>query len=84
VGEAIEEGNTGYLVPFSDISGLVRSVSRLIEHPELRQEMGMNGDHRVQRSFSAEQTAKQVRLVIDSVLQGARNDETRKYSSDDK
>lgn len=52
--EAIEDGNTGFLVPPRAPEALTNAVIRLLDSPELRQEMGQNGRHRVEQYFSCD------------------------------
>ncbi len=43
VGELIEDGETGYLVPFDDIDSMVRYIQRLINNSKDREFLGANG-----------------------------------------
>jgi glycosyltransferase involved in cell wall biosynthesis len=68
VGEAILNGETGILLPFGDVKGLVQAVCRLIGNQDERQQMGNAGHQRVNDNFSAEKTAQSVRENIYQVL----------------
>jgi glycosyltransferase involved in cell wall biosynthesis len=70
VSETVVSGQTGYLVPFGDVSGLTQAVGELTANPSLRQQMGIRGQERVEAMFTAEKTAHQVGTVIDRVLRG--------------
>jgi glycosyltransferase involved in cell wall biosynthesis len=51
--EVVEDGVDGLLVPFGDATQLAGAMRRLLEHPELRQEMGRNGQKKLQSRFSS-------------------------------
>jgi len=50
--ELVEDGRTGLLVEPGDFAALARSLTRLIENPELRRDLGYAGMRRVRESFS--------------------------------
>ena len=50
--EVVEEGNTGFLVPFGDAKVLADAVERLINDPYLRAAMGEQARKRVHEKFS--------------------------------
>ncbi len=52
--EAIEEGRTGFLVPPHAPQALADAVATLLDHPQLRQEMGQQARRRVERYFSCD------------------------------
>ncbi|GAK51412.1 glycosyltransferase [Candidatus Moduliflexus flocculans] len=52
--EAIDEGQTGFLVPPHAPEALANAVTILLDHPELRNEMGLNGRRRVEQYFSCD------------------------------
>ena len=52
--EAVEEGRTGFLVPPHAPDALARAVTTLLDQPELRKEMGIQGRRRVEQYFSRE------------------------------
>jgi glycosyltransferase involved in cell wall biosynthesis len=52
--EVVIPGSTGFLVEVGDSAGLAESVSRLLDDPALREEMGRNGRKRVDPAFRAE------------------------------
>jgi len=68
VGEAVVQGETGYLRPFGDIDGLAQDLGQLLESPTLRSTFGSAGYLRVQKYFTAENTAMQVKNILDKVL----------------
>lgn len=59
--DAVEDGVTGFLSDFSDISEMTAQVLALAHNPEQRQRFGRRGRERVQASFSVE-------AVVDTYL----------------
>jgi colanic acid/amylovoran biosynthesis glycosyltransferase len=49
--EAVEEGQTGFLVPPRDAAALADKIQFLMEHPDIREKMGENGRRRVETYF---------------------------------
>jgi len=68
VSESLVHNETGFLIPFGDVSGLAQAISSLVAQPDLRQRMGNAGRLRVEGSFTAERTAQRVNAVISRVL----------------
>lgn len=56
--DIIHEGETGLLVPQKDISGLSKSIIKLIENPNLRENLANGGYKMVKDNFSWETIAK--------------------------
>ncbi len=52
IGDIVEEGKTGYLIPKNDVRSLARSIRTLKENSELRHQMGVNGRKRIESKFS--------------------------------
>jgi phosphatidylinositol alpha-1,6-mannosyltransferase len=71
VSEAVKDEETGLLVSGTDVSELVRVVSRLSDHPALRERMGAAGRERVSREFSWERAAAQTQQVHRILLEHA-------------
>lgn len=68
VGEAVVQGETGFFRSFGDIDGLAKDLGQLLEDQLLRNTFGNAGYLRVQKFYTAENTAMQVKNVIDKVL----------------
>lgn len=49
--EIVEDGQTGFLVDYKDLNAFASKTQLLMENPELRQQMGQKGYHRVQDRF---------------------------------
>jgi len=56
--EVVEDGVTGYLVPYGDVPSLAERLTRLLRDPALRRAMGDAGRERVNRHFSPEALAQ--------------------------
>jgi len=54
VPEAVEDGETGLLVPPRDPVRLAAALERLLVDPELRRRLGSNGRDRVREQFGLE------------------------------
>jgi len=52
--DAIEDGQTGMLVPVTDIPSLTKAMQVMLEHPETREAMGKQARNRAARLFSAD------------------------------
>jgi glycosyltransferase involved in cell wall biosynthesis len=48
ISELVEDGVTGFLVPLRDSHAMAERIGRLLEHPELKQEMGQAALARIQ------------------------------------
>lgn len=49
IGELVEEGSTGFLVPPRDSAALAERIMRFLAHPELRREMGEKALGKIRR-----------------------------------
>ncbi len=49
----IQDGQTGYVVPFDDIAGLANCVIKLAESAQLRSRLGQQGRTRVEQTYGA-------------------------------
>ncbi len=68
VGEAVEEGKTGFVVPPADVDALSDRLSRFIDSPLLRQTMGEAGRKRFLNMFTLEQMVEKTLAVYHDVL----------------
>lgn len=50
----VQDGVTGYVVPFDDIDGMAERMVHLAKSPSLRRQLGEAGRRRVERSYSFE------------------------------
>ena len=61
--EVVIPGETGYLVRPGDAEGLADAISRLLDDPELRAQMGRAGRRRVDPDFRAETMVQEIASV---------------------
>lgn len=73
VAEAVEDEQTGLLVPPKEPRLLADALLYLIDHPERRKKMGEKGRERVRKKFSLEKMLSQIEKVYDEVLKGRDN-----------
>jgi glycosyltransferase involved in cell wall biosynthesis len=50
--ETVLDGETGILVEKENVEELTRALKRLIEHPELREKMGLTGRRRYEQFYT--------------------------------
>ncbi len=60
VGELVEDGVTGYLVPPGDAESLARKIEILINNKDLRDKFGAEGRRRVQDDFDVHKEAERL------------------------
>lgn len=68
--ELIENRVTGLLVPNNNHTELAKAIRMLIDHPEMRKEMGANGRKRVEKQFSWDRAVDEYLVVYDELLGG--------------
>ncbi len=62
----VQEGMNGFLVPNGDRAALAQIMNRLIESPELRQQLGVNG-RQASKRFDEKLTARRLIEMYDEV-----------------
>jgi glycosyltransferase involved in cell wall biosynthesis len=65
--EIIEHGETGFLVPPADTSGMATAAERLLADPDARQAMGKAGRERARTLFNSASNVGQIELLYDSL-----------------
>lgn len=68
VGEVVEDGGTGLLVPPGDPEALAAALRRLVEHEALRRQMGAAGRERALRLFTADRMVGETRALYAALL----------------
>ena len=68
VPEAVVDGETGYLVERGDAEGLGQALTRLLESPELRQQMGRQGKTKFEAEFTFDTMLARTLAVYNEVL----------------
>ena len=66
--ESIDNGKTGILVPPADVNSLSAAIKYLIEHPEIRKQMGEAGRKRVEENFSIENNVRKTEELYLDIL----------------
>lgn len=66
--ELVIHGETGYVRPRGDKAGLVESLYRLLDDPDLRQRFGVSGRKRMETAFSAEGMARATQALYTNLL----------------
>jgi len=64
--DIIEDGKTGYLIPYDDDDMFVKKLTYLMEHPEVREQMGRAAKESVKR-FSEELVMKKWKQFYESL-----------------
>jgi len=72
IGEAVEDGRTGLLVPPGDVSALAAALRQLIDAPEAAQAMGRNARQVALKKFDAMTQSRRLEEVLLDVISGAR------------
>jgi glycosyltransferase involved in cell wall biosynthesis len=70
IGEAICDGETGYLVARGDVAGLRDRIDRLLIDPTLRVRMGASGRARYEQYFTLDRTVTRTIAVYSDALAG--------------
>ena len=70
IGEAVRDGDTGYLVPRGDVEALRDRIARLLADPALRVRMGASGRARYEQEFTLERSVNNTIAVYQDVLAG--------------
>ena len=71
VGEVVEEGRTGLLVPAGDVAGVAEQLKTLLQSPDHRHEMGQYGIDRAHRLFSLEEMIRRLEILYGGVMDGS-------------
>lgn len=69
--EIIEDNKSGLLSAPQDIEHLAANIVSLLKNPNLRDQMGRHGRHRVEDYFTPERMARDVQLVYEEILEKA-------------
>jgi len=72
--EIVDDGHTGLLVPPRDAQALADAIIRLLQDKPLRQQMGVNGHHKINTECAPDTVARQTLEVYQRAI-----DETQPY-----
>ncbi|MBF0182874.1 MAG: glycosyltransferase family 4 protein [Magnetococcales bacterium] len=75
IGELIEEGVTGLLVPPKDAAALQQALQTLLDNPALRHTLGQHGLACIQHRFALPQMVEQMEQIIRQTLRTFRHPE---------
>ncbi len=70
--EAVEDGETGILVPARDAARLARAIDALLSGPDLARRMGQAGKRRMAEHFSLDGMARATERLYRSLMNGRR------------
>ncbi len=70
IAELVDDGNSGFLVPPSDVGALADRIHQLLEDAELRESMGQAGRESVQQEFNIQTEAGRLLAVLSARLAG--------------
>ena len=68
--EVVDEGETGFLVPYGDVTALTDRLRLLVKNPAMRQEMGIKGKAKVEREFTVDRMVDRYLDLYERVLSG--------------
>ena len=71
VEDAVEDGVTGLLVPLGDVDALATSIVALLEAPERRHTLGVQGRARVEERYDSTARVRQLVSLYEEVLEEA-------------
>jgi glycosyltransferase involved in cell wall biosynthesis len=66
--DVIDEGQTGLLVSYGDVSALSKAISWLLDHPEEAEQMGSQGREMTLQRWTWDAVYKKVRAVYKQIL----------------
>lgn len=78
--DAVRDGVTGLLVPPKDAKSLASAIDYLLEHPEVRRNMGVNARKLAEKEFTVHEFSNKMLKIYQKVLWGARTNGQRRCS----
>lgn len=66
--DLVEDGMTGYIIPPRDVEALADKLEHLIQNPEKRESMGLDGFKRYQKYFTLDLFENRITDILDDVL----------------
>jgi glycosyltransferase involved in cell wall biosynthesis len=72
--EVVEEGRSGFLVPYKDVEALAERIVTLLRQKDLRERMGEYGRARVLDYFNARRMADDAGLAYEAILRVPRSE----------
>jgi len=71
VGDAIDDGDNGLLVPAGDVGALAAALRRLVQDPALRERLGRAARRTIEAQFTLSRRVAAEEAIYDRVLQDA-------------
>jgi glycosyltransferase involved in cell wall biosynthesis len=68
IAELVEDGESGYLTPPSDVDSLVERIDMLLRDADLRNRMGAAGWAKVESDFDTAKEGEKLRKILESAL----------------
>ncbi len=68
ISSLIEDGKSGYIVPVSDPEAIASALTKLIDYPDLRHQMGKYARTLYERNYTIHQYINQLKTVIKQAL----------------
>ena len=65
ISEIVENNQTGFLAEFKNLKNFSDNVQRLIEDPDLRMQLGINGKRRIEDNFNVSKIMKEFKQIIE-------------------
>jgi glycosyltransferase involved in cell wall biosynthesis len=72
MGDVVRDGEDGLLVAFGDVPALVQALGRLLDHPEERMSLGVQGEQKVYRQYTWEHRYAPVRDLYARLIENGR------------
>jgi glycosyltransferase involved in cell wall biosynthesis len=72
MGDVVQDGEDGVLVPFGDVPALAQAIGRLLDHPAERAALGAHGEQKVLRQYTWEHRYAPVRDLYERLTAGGR------------
>jgi len=69
----ITHGETGFLVPYREITPLADTIGHLLKDPELRTQVGQKGHEKLKKNFTKAIIGEQYRQFYDKIMHLAAN-----------
>lgn len=71
IGEAVEDGRTGLLVPPGDVTALTAALRRFVDEPEIARKMGVEARRVALEEFDAVVQSRRLEAIFSDVIAGA-------------
>ena len=66
--DIIEDSKTGYIVEKQNPQILAQQIEYLLDHPELRKQMGQAGKNKFQKEFTLEKFEERMKTILEEAI----------------